>query len=290
LSAARLVSVIIPCRDGEATLGEQLSALADQRWSGEWEVVVADNGSRDGSRRVAESFASRLPALRVVDAGDRAGAAHARNRGAAAANGDLLLFCDADDVVGSGWLAAMVRALEDHPFVASRFEFARLNSGITRIAAHPQESGLNPYDYPPFLPHAGGSGLGVRREIHERVGGFDEDFPYLEDTDYCFRIQLAGVELYFVAEAVVHVRMRGDLRSAFRQMANSGKHNVQLYARYRDHGMPRLGALPGALRWGKLVATAPLLVTARGRRKWIPQLGWRLGRLSGCFAYGVLAP
>jgi hypothetical protein len=54
--------------------------------------------------------------------------------------------------------------------------------------------------------------------------------------------------------------------------------------------MPRLGLLPGLLRWAKLLLSLPRLVTRRGRVEWISQLGWRLGRLRGCRRYRVLAP
>ena len=288
MNPVRLLSVVIPFLDAEATLAEQLEALATQRWPA-WEVVLADNGSRDGSRGIAEAFASRLPGFRVIDAAERPGSAHARNRGAAEARGDAFVFCDADDVVGEGWLAAMARALDEHPVVASRFDVLRLNP-FAPFETHPQSSGLNPYVYPPYLPHAGGSGLGVRREIHERLGGFDERYPCLEDTDYCFRAQLAGVPLWFANDALVHVRLRQETGALFRQMWRFGKHNVQLYSRYREHGMPRRGVLPGAFRWAKLVLRVPTTVTARGRRRWIAQLGWRLGRLEGCVVYRALAP
>jgi glycosyltransferase involved in cell wall biosynthesis len=284
------LSVVIPCRDAEATLGVQLAALATQRWEGEWEVIVADNGSTDGSRAVAESFHGRLPGLRVIDAGERPGPAHARNRGAAAASGEALLFCDADDEVAPGWLAALGWALARHDFVASRYEFAKLNPPrVARTRPESQSAGLNAYTYPPFLPHAGGGGLGVKAALHRAVGGFDETMPVLEDTDYCWRLQLAGTPLVYVPDALVHVRSRHDLGGMFRQNLVFGEGNVAIFKKYRPLGMPRLGPGPGLLRWAKLVASAPRLATAVGRAAWLSQLGWRLGRLQGCFKHRVAA-
>jgi GT2 family glycosyltransferase len=284
------VSVVVPCRDAAATLGEQLAALAAQRFDGRWEVIVADNGSTDGSRALAEAHAAALPSLTVVDASVRLGPAHARNAGAAAARGAKLLFCDADDVVGEGWLAAMARALDEDGLVASRFDFQRLNPGrATRHEGHPQERGLNPYDYPDFLPHAGAGGLGVAREVHEAVGGFDEGLPMLEDTDYCWRIQLRGVPLVFVPDAVVHVRDPRRLRGLFLQRYRLGRYNVLIYRRYRGRGMPPLRLAESLRRWAGLLVRMPTVLGRRRRSAWIASLGWRLGRLDGCLRYRTLA-
>jgi glycosyltransferase involved in cell wall biosynthesis len=281
-------SVVIPCRNAADTLGEQLTALAEQEYDGAWEVIVADNGSTDGSADLARTFADRLPGLRVVETAAPAGPGRARNAGAAVARGRDLLFCDADDRVGDGWLAALDAALDRHELVACRYETSRLNPPETR-RPHPQEHGLNPYTHPPFLPHAGGGGLGIRRSLHEAVGGFDEDLPALEDTDYCWRVQLRGTPLVFAGDAVVHIRFRGGLGGNFRQLYRYGRYNVLIYTRYRAHGMPRLSPIPGLLRWAKLLLTSPLLLWADRRTAWISQLGWRLGRVDGCLRYRALA-
>jgi glycosyltransferase involved in cell wall biosynthesis len=286
------LSVVIPCLNAAATLGVQLAALAGQAWEGEWEVIVADNGSTDGSQEIVESYRDRLPGLQLVDASDLPGQAHARNLGAAAARGDAYLFCDADDEVAPGWLAALGRALTKHDFVACRYDNEKLNPvWVQRTHLNPQKDGLTSYDYPPFLPHAGGGGLGVTRRAHEAVKGFDETLPALEDTDYCWRLQLAGFQLHFAPDAVVNIRHRGDLGSIYRQGVSYGLHNVMIYQRYRGQGMPRLGWLPGVRKWASLLLRTPvLLLTREGRARWTWQLGWRVGRVKGCFRYRVVAP
>jgi len=285
------LSVVVPCLDAADTLGEQLEALAGQSWPGPWEVIVADNGSTDGSRELAESFRDRLPALRVIDASDRPGPGHAKNRGADVAAGEALLFTDADDRVGEGWLTAMGRALTEHGLVAARYDAERLNPpAVAASRENPQRDGLIPYTYPPFLPHAGGSSLGVRAALHRAVGGFDEDLPALEDTDYCWRIQLAGTELVSVPDAVVHIRYRAGTWALVRQSYRFGIYNVLMCRRYRVRGMGRLPALAGVARWLKLVLTGYKLLQPRRRAAWLAQLGWRLGRLQGCLRYRVWVP
>ena len=119
----------MPCWNTARFIGTQLEALARQKVDDPWEVIMADNGSSDDSRRIAEAFAAKLP-LRIVDASQRRGAAHARNFGVLKAIGDVVVFCDSDDEVGEGFLAAMGRALRQHELVACRFDFARLNHKV----------------------------------------------------------------------------------------------------------------------------------------------------------------
>lgn len=280
------LSVVIPCRNAALTLGQQLEAVAAQQWEGEWEVIVADNGSTDGSRAVAEAFRERFSSLRVVDAQGHHGPGGSRNAGALAAIGDSLVFCDADDEVAPGWLAAMARALSEHRLVSARYDAWKLSPAwVVAARGQHQHEGLNPYTYPPFLPHAGGGGLGVRRSLHLEVGGFDESLPALEDTDYCWRLQLAGVKLVFVPDALVHVRFRADLQGMFEQTARFGRYNVLMYERYRSRGMPRLSLAVGLAKWAKLLITSPLALLPARRAAWLGQLAWRWGRLVGCLRY-----
>ena len=98
-------SVIIPVLNGAATIGAQLDALAAQT-AMDFELIIADNGSNDGTYDVVARSADRFERVEFVYAADVAGAAAARNIGASAAAGEILLFCDADDLVGPEWVAA----------------------------------------------------------------------------------------------------------------------------------------------------------------------------------------
>jgi glycosyltransferase involved in cell wall biosynthesis len=98
-------SVVIPARDAGQWIGTQLEALATQEFGGDFEVIVADNGSRDATASIAHSFRSRFATI-VVDASQQRGANFARNRaGSQKRRGKLLLFCDADDCASRTWVA-----------------------------------------------------------------------------------------------------------------------------------------------------------------------------------------
>ena len=282
------LSIVIPCRNAAATLPLQLDALLAQQWHGDWEVIVADNGSNDDSRSVAASYHGRVPGLRVIDASARQGAAHARNCGVRESEGDLIAFCDADDQVGASWLAAIAEALARDSFVASRMDYVKLNERLLDgRMSRSQERGLQRIGYPPYWLHAGGSGLGVRRAVHEQVGGFDESLPFLEDTDYCFRIQQAGYPLVFVTNACVHVRIRPNSRALFQQARRWAQYNVLMNRRYgRGNAIPHpwKSHVQG---WRDLIGCFPRLLSRELRPAWLKSLGTQIGLLEGALRYRV---
>ncbi|MFF1529901.1 glycosyltransferase family 2 protein [Cellulomonas sp. NPDC058312] len=239
------LTVVIAAYQAQGTLGDQLDALARQTATFRWEVVVADNGSTDGTVEVARTYADRLR-LRVVDASATRGAGAARNVGVSVARAPLVAFCDADDVVADDWVATVRDALRTHAFVAGRFEGARLNAPrVLRSRTLPQQDGLQESGHLPGLRAAGAGNMGLRVEVFRAVGGFDPHCRFLEDTDLCWRVQLSGVPLTWVPGAVVHVRLRGSLRSAARQGYDYGTGERWLALRYREQEA-RLRALAAA--------------------------------------------
>lgn len=282
------LSVVIPCMNGAGVIGQQLEALSRQKWHRSWEIIVADNGSTDGTPAVVESYKRYLPHLRLIDASSRRGAAHARNTGVDAARGRAIAFCDADDQVGAGWLAAMGDALEHHQFVAARLDITKLNPPqITQTVNNPQRDGLQRVDYPPHLQHASGATLGVTREAHENVGGFDEELPYLEDTDYCFRLQLSGVPLQFLPDAVVHYRFKNEHHALFNQARHWGQYNVLMYKRYGRDMRLRNPWRRHLSRWHALIRRAPCLLEQQNRLAWMKTLGTQVGVLQGAIRFRV---
>src|SRR5689334_21294195 len=104
------ISVVIPVGSIDDALDRQVEAVLDQTCPDRFELILALNVA---SPEAGPAFTQRWGAptgrsVRVVDALDRRGAAHARNVGARAAAGDRLAFCDADDLVHPGWLDALL--------------------------------------------------------------------------------------------------------------------------------------------------------------------------------------
>lgn len=278
-------SVIIPALNEAETIGTQLEALARQDFDAGWEVVVVDNGSTDRTVEVCRSFSSSLP-LRVVTA-ERPGTSAARNRGATETAASLLLFCDADDQVSSGWVKAMVAALSEHDAVGGAIENDLLNGDRpTYMPRHPDRLPV----VAGFLPRSISANLAVRRSAFESIGGFAEDYTYgSDDTEFCWRLQLAGFSLGYAPDAVVHYRHRSTLRSVAVKAYKANQSRGRLFRDYGPQGMPRPRLAGAAARWTRLAVAAPAVpFSPRLRWWWVEQTAGAAGRISGSLRHRVL--
>ena len=274
-----LVSVIVPCLDAEDWLEEQLAALAAQTYEGDWELLLVDNGCSDGSIEIARAWQGRLP-LRIVEASDRRSLNHARNAGAAAARGDFLAFCDADDVVRPDWLAALVAAGAEADIVGGTTDLEALNPPLYR-AWRPDEPATELASDQGFLPYVSGGNCGMWARVARELrwdGGFDFGSS---DLEFCWRAQLADYRLAFTPDAVICQRYKRRIRDLARQYYRYGRSGPTLYRRFRDHGMPRDNR--ASMWWYRWLAEhLGHLTESRARRgNWVRIAAFRVGRLSG---------
>ena len=285
--------VILTTLNGASHVGYQLDALERQGGLDDVELVVSDNGSTDGTQDIVRSHEDRFPHLVLVDSSAEKGVSYARNAGAAVARGDDLLFLDDDDVVGDGWLAAMLAALADQPFVAARLEHRLLNpdSDHRPIAANRRSTDSSgPIHRGSTSPSAGPSasdGRSTRRSVTIRCG-FTRS---ADDCDYCYRVALSGTALTFAPDAIVHYRHRQQTTAIFSQARTYGESTVRLLSIYQRQGMGRPSVPKAIASWMLMLLRLPFeLPTRAGRARWIWRLGWRLGRLQGSVRWGIFSP
>ena len=278
-----LMSVVVPVRNGMPWLDHQLRALSAQEVPGQWEVMVADNGSDDGTGSCVRRWSERDPRIHLVDASARPGAAAARNIGVLSARGNLLAFCDADDVVRPGWVASMWAALADADLVAGVFDFGALDGAPSSVPVPAATGQLG------FLPFGLSANLAVPREVFKAMKGFDEELSPEEDVDLCWRLQLAGYRFAVATDAVVEKRERAAGLPTFRAAWAYGRCGPRLFVRYRAEGMRR--DLRGAAKaWVWLVAALPGFVRGTRRRQWVRTFAIRAGRLAGSIHLRVFFP
>lgn len=209
------VSVVVVNWNGRHHLTECLDSLAAQTFS-DFEVVLVDNGSSDGSVALVEEH---YPTVKILPLAENTGFARGNNLGFAQAQGEYLVTLNNDTRTEPGWLAALVAAADADPrigMVGSRIctyaEPDRLDSigvgicpdGMSRAAYRLRRFstlGLNGV-IDILLPSA--CAALYRRAMLDEVGGFDEEFfAYCEDTDLGLRGRLAGWRAVAALEAVV---------------------------------------------------------------------------------------
>lgn len=196
------ISIIIPTYNEEKYIVTCLKSLECQDFTGNYEVIVSDGSSADGTVDIALQHADRV----IVDR--RGTIADGRQTGARAAKYPILAFTDADTYVRSNWLSQLASSLDDRRVVGVHGKLLPLDGN--RIENHfcthvlPRYSQLMVQINKPSVP---GSNFAVRKKAFDKVNGFNTKLVTAEDVDLCNRIAKLGRFVYN-PEAVVCVSMR----------------------------------------------------------------------------------
>lgn len=232
------ISVIIPAHDAESTLA---STVESAQRAGADEIVVVDDGSRDGTR----SLAHRLDGVTVIERDRPGGPAVARNAGLGASTGDFVVFLDSDDrlmptsltallaAMSTGVVASLGRFLavddDDHPLDIGTWASEQLRPVVRRRGHYiPSPRGFSSEALVTRLVTPPPSGIMVRRAVAIRIGGYDVALRRSEDIDFLVRLSREGT-LAAVNEVVVHYRRTPSQRS----QATGARQRGRLRALYR---------------------------------------------------------
>jgi len=283
------LSVVMPAHNEAGVIQHQLAALAEQHWiNGEWEVVVVDNQSSDSTPDIVRAFQSRDCRLRLVNAYHERGINYARNIGIQESRGRSFALCDADDIVGEGWIAAMGDALRSHEFVTGPLELDRLNPRwLADSRGRGDERGLPTFHG--LFPTAHGNNMGMQRDVWDRLGRFDEDVDIgADDIEFSMRAEAEQICLSFVPDAVVHYRYRSTPGELWRQGRAYGRARPLVVKRLAERGLPTPPCFAGWRSWLWLLAHMVDLRDKAGRAVWCWVAGNRFGHLEGSVRYRTI--
>lgn len=282
-------SVVIPSHNAAHLIAQQLDALASQVDAPPFEVVIADNGSTDDLAGVVAGWSDRLQ-VRIVDASRGRGVSVARNVGIEHAATDRIMICDADDVVAPGWVRAFHDALDEHPLASGPAETVSLSGpSAAWVPIDQRSSGL--YETWGGRSYGLGGNTAMRREVWERVGGYDETFPAgAEEIDFAWRAWDLGYRFAYVPEALLHYRIRTDLKGVLRQQYNSGRGTATLYAKFRPAEVVPKSRLRRLHHELLLLRQFPWRGTSDQRRMWLTVMAFEAGKLAGARRLGSPAP
>jgi len=226
-----VVKIVILNWNGAAHLKRFLPAVV-RTSPPEAEIVVADNGSTDGSPELVER---EFPSVRVLRLPRNYGFAGGYNRALESMAGDYWVLLNSDVEPAEGWLEPLVAELDGHPDVAAagpklldcsvrdRFEYAGAAGGFIDWLGFPfcrgrilrtLERDRGQYDDARDVFWVSGAAFCCRAEVFRRLGGFDADFfAHMEEIDLCWRMQLAGWRVRVVPRSRVWHLGGGTLRS-----------------------------------------------------------------------------
>jgi Glycosyl transferase family 2 len=251
-----VLSFVVPVRNDAEHLRRCLESILAETREVAAEIIVVDNGSTDRSVEVAKAAGARIierPLERV---------AALRNAAARVATGEFLAFVDADHELRSGWTDAAILGLRDATVCATGAQYHAPTDGTwvqqmyDRFRRH--QPGRRDVDWLPS------GNVVIRRDVFNRIGGFDTSLETCEDVDFCQRLKATGGRL--VADDRLRSIHRGDpktLKALFLGELWRGRDNLRVSLRVplTPRSLPGI-AIPvvnllalaaiagGALTWG----------------------------------------
>ncbi|HEU4735686.1 MAG TPA: glycosyltransferase [Solirubrobacterales bacterium] len=252
------ISVVVCTHNGAATLAECLNRLQDLRYP-DYEVIVVDDGSTDGSSEIARRFDVELLET------DHRGLSVARNIGSAHASGEIVAFLDDDAYPDQDWLDYVALAFENssHAGIGGPNLPPPEDGRVAECVAEAPGAPIHVLISDREAEHVPGCNMAFRKSALEGVGGFDQRFHTAgDDVDLCWRLQDAGETLGFSAGAVVTHRRRDTVRRYLKQQFGYGKAEAMLEQKW-----PSRHNRAGSLRWSGRIYDGASLEANRRRAK-----------------------
>jgi GT2 family glycosyltransferase len=261
LPRAPRVSVIVCAYNAERTMKACLESLAQVRYP-DYEVIVVNDGSKDRTLAISESF----PDCRIISQPNK-GLSVARNVGAEAATGEIVAYTDSDCVVDPDWLTYLVARMEAanlHACGGPNFPPPEDNLVAAAVAVSPGGP-THVLLSDETAEHIAGCNMAFRRETLLKLGGFDPVFRAAgDDIDICWRFQDAGYTIGFAPAAMVWHFRRNTIDAYVGQQKGYGKAEALVYSkhpfRFNLFGQAKwLGRIYGDLSTALLLSRRPLI-------------------------------
>ncbi len=181
----KFISVIIPTYNREQSLEKAIESVLKQTYR-HFELIVVDDGSEDKTAELIENFCSDIIYIRQKNKGPAA----ARNSGVQAARHNLLAFLDSDDWFAANKLEIQTRAMQENPayLISHTGEIWYRNGRILNQKKRHQKKSGDIFNQSLELCAVGMSTVMMHREIFERYGLFDEEYPCCEDYEFWLRV------------------------------------------------------------------------------------------------------
>lgn len=204
------LSIVIPAKNEELLIPRLLASIRAQRFT-DYEIILADAHSTDETARKAAQFGAHVVEGGLPGPG--------RNRGAAHARGEYLLFLDADVLLLDDlFLEDGLKEMKDRDLDVATCRVSALHGTPTDRAFH-EAYNIYTLAVQPLLAHATGSCLWVKRSVHEQLGGFDEVVVFAEDHDYARRAKKRDFKVGILRKHKIAISTRRYRKEGMMQIA-----------------------------------------------------------------------
>lgn len=221
------VSIVIPVYNRSSLIRDVIGALLEQTYQ-PFEIIIVDDGSTDNTSAVVSSYP-----IRYFYQKNR-GPASARNRGFRESKGDIVAFIDSDCVARKDWLENLVKGFDSPEVgaVAGSYDIANPESLLSRLIH--EEIKWRHSGFKRYIRAFGSYNVAIKREVFEKVGGFDESYRTAsgEDNDLSYRILKAGYKIRFVPDALV---AHYHTENLFKYLREQYRHAFWRMKLYKDH-------------------------------------------------------
>ena len=288
------VSIVMPVLNEERHLADAVRAVLDQEYDGDLELVLAIGPSSDRTERIARRLAAHDGRLRIVE-NPLGRTPHALNRAIRASSHPYVIRVDAHGVLPPGYVRDVVQLLD--------------TTGAANVGGMMVVEGENPFGH--AVARAMSSPLGIggskfhvggepgpartvylgafRREVLDRLGGFDEHFHRAQDWELNYRIRQAGETVWFTPHLQVTYRPRRSVKALARQFKGSGQWRRQIVAEHPETASVRYLAAPivtAAIALGVVLGLVGLVTTPWLYAGFLAPLGYLAGVLSASVPMG----
>jgi glycosyltransferase involved in cell wall biosynthesis len=222
-----LISVVIPAYNAEKTIARCVQEILNS-CSQPTEIIVVDDGSSDNTEKVLQEFSCRIKIIRQKNQGPAA----ARNTGAKAASGEVIVFTDSDTIPEADWLSEIRKAFTDKTIKAAAgcYNIANSNSKLSQVIQ--QELEQRYMRYKNFIKFGGTYNLAVSKNEFNKVDGFDTSYTAAsgEDNDFCYKLLKNKVKIKFLPKAKVkHFHTESPVKY-LKEQYRHGYWRAKLYA------------------------------------------------------------
>ena len=219
------VSIVVPAYNAGKTIGPLLDSLVRLEYP-EYEVIVVNDGSRDGTGEIARGYR-----VRVIDQLNR-GASAARDAGLRVASGEIVAYVDSDVTVTRDWLQKLVLPFSDSTVAAVAGQTIFRNNDKCASWMRSVDIARRNARRRTYTRLANGPNCAFRRNVLLEIGGFNPQWYHAEDTEVSYRIWHRGLRIQYVPEAVVYHVPEDNWRTYVRKRYRDAKAFTRMLTRY----------------------------------------------------------